>query len=163
MLSEIDLRAALKNQHRTTLKMLEDVINAYSDELWTSDRFVNRSWRVSYHSLYFFRLYLHQKLEDHQAWKHHREGAEALSLDSDFQEMEAYSRKELLECINQLYPLIDSQLDTLDIDREDCGFSWYQISKFEHLMVNVKHLQQHVGQLQDRLRNHANLGIRWAK
>jgi hypothetical protein len=35
------------------------------------------------------------------------------------------------------------------------------MSKLEHQFVNLRHPQHHTGQLADRLRQHADLGVRW--
>jgi hypothetical protein len=42
------------------------------------------------------------------------------------------------------------------------GFSWYKVSKLEHQIINVRHLQHHTAQLADRVRRNANVGVRWA-
>jgi|TARA_B100001964_G_C14207214_1_gene588714 hypothetical protein len=52
-------------------------------------------------------------------------------------------------------------VDGLDLNAEDCGFWWYDESKFEHQLVNIRHLQHHTGQLADRLRRAADRGVDW--
>ena len=52
-------------------------------------------------------------------------------------------------------------MDALDLDSTESGFSWYRMSKLEHQLVNIRHIQHHGAQLADRLRSAADIGIRW--
>jgi len=45
----------------------------------------------------------------------------------------------------------------LDLDSAESGFSWYQMSKLEHQLVNIRHIQHHGAQLADRLRSAADI------
>jgi hypothetical protein len=49
--------------------------------------------------------------------------------------------------------MVDDAVDALDLDRAECGFSWYRMSKLEHQFVNIRHIQHHGGQLIDRVRS----------
>jgi hypothetical protein len=57
--------------------------------------------------------------------------------------------------------IVDHAVDALDLDRADCGFSWYRMSKLEHQFVNIRHIQHHGAQLIDRVRSAADVGIGW--
>lgn len=157
------LKEILISQHLASLDMMEKIIKEISGELWLSSAYVNPTWQVAYHALFFFRLYLFDRLEDHAHWSGHRKGAQHMPQDSDALPVEPVSQSDMLlfvqACRNEIRPRI---LAT-DILREECGFSWYEVGKAEHLMVNVRHLQHHVAQLQDRLRNAEGKGIRWTK
>ena len=43
----------------------------------------------------------------------------------------------------------------------DTNFFWYPISKLEHQIVAIRHIAHHTGQLMDRLRKEADIGIEW--
>ena len=43
----------------------------------------------------------------------------------------------------------------------ESGFSWLPMSKLELHFYNIRHLQHHIGQLDDRLRVKADIGIGW--
>ena len=45
----------------------------------------------------------------------------------------------------------------------ECGFSWYQMPKFEHQLVSLRHIHHHTGQLVDRLRHATGQGSPWTK
>ncbi len=57
--------------------------------------------------------------------------------------------------------IVDDAVDALDLDSAESGFSWYRMSKLEHQLVNLRHIQHHGAQLADRLRSAADIGIRW--
>jgi hypothetical protein len=52
-------------------------------------------------------------------------------------------------------------VDRLDLTAPTSGFSWYRMSKLEHQLLNLRHIQHHTGQLADRLRRETNKGIAW--
>jgi hypothetical protein len=49
-------------------------------------------------------------------------------------------------------------LDKLDLENSQSGFPWYRMSKLEHQLVNLRHIQHHAAQLADRLRSAAMSG-----
>ena len=85
-----------------------------------------------------------------------------MTLDSDI-EVVPYTKAQMLDFVSFCDGFVDIQVDGLDLTRGDCGFHWYQVPKVEHLMVNLRHLQHHVAQLQDRLRAHSSVGIGWVR
>jgi hypothetical protein len=50
----------------------------------------------------------------------------------------------------------------MDLQSYDSGFSWYPMSKLEHQLVNIRHLQHGAAQLADRLRSKLDIGIKWS-
>jgi hypothetical protein len=42
-------------------------------------------------------------------------------------------------------------LDAIDLEAETSGFHWYNIAKLDHILLNLRHLGIHVGQLQELL------------
>ena len=63
-----------------------------------------------------------------------------------------YSRAEVLAYWQVCDDTVDSAVDALDLDSADCGFWWYEVSKLEHQLINLRHTQHHAAQLADRLR-----------
>jgi hypothetical protein len=55
------------------------------------------------------------------------------------------------------------EVDALDLDSPESGFSWYQVPELEHQLVNLRHMQHHTAQLADRLRSAAGVGVRWVQ
>lgn len=72
-----------------------------------------------------------------------------------------YLRADVIAYARNCIERIDLAVDALDLEAQDCGFWWYKLSKLEHQFVNLRHLAHHTGQLADRLRATADLGISW--
>ena len=57
-----------------------------------------------------------------------------------------------LDYIAYIASLIDSTIDTLDLDAQETGLSWYKnMSKLSHQLMSLRHIQGHVGQLSELL------------
>ena len=163
------LRAVLKSQYRAGLAMLREAIERCTDELWLADGRRNAYWQVAYHALFFTHLYLHTDIESFRPWAGHQSAVQnpdglvhrsapdrALPLIP-----QPYTRAQALEYWDVCSRLVESAVEGMDLHRPDCGFPWYRLSKLEHQLVNVRHLQHHCAQLADRLRADLDIGIRW--
>lgn len=155
------IRKALKSQYLAAIQTLQKTIEDCPEGLWTDTQFNNPYWQVAYHALYYTHLYLEQDLEDFQAWEKHREGYEKFT--GDRSDIRPYTRPELIEYCAFCREKAERDVETLDLDREDSGFYWYQMPKLEHQIVNIRHLQHHAAQLADRLRNSWGLGTPWVR
>ncbi len=160
---DLTLRSALISQYLSALDMMKKCIESCPKDLWLNGEFVNPFWRVVYHSLFYFRLYLFQHLNDHSPWEQHRQGAQNMTLDPDTTDVVPYTREQMLDFVDHCQVLVDDSVSRMDLTADDCGFHWYQVSKLEHMLVNLRHLQHHIAQLQDRLRNHKAQGIGWTR
>lgn len=154
------IKDALKSQYKASLSMLINAIDVCDDDLWMSEEYTNRTWQMVYHCLFFTNLYLYQRLEDRKNWSHHRKDHQSLGKNDGIQ---PYTRVELIRFGNELLHKIDSLVDVLDLNAKDSGFYWYRVNKLEHQLVNLKHLQHHVAQLQDRIRNKQHVGVGWIR
>lgn len=155
------IRSALKSQYLATIHTLQKAIEDCPEGLWTDPQFNNPYWQVAYHALFYTHLYLEQDLEDFQPWEKHREGYEKFA--GDRADITPYSRSELIEYCAFCRDKAAGAIDTLDLEREDSGFYWYQMPKLEHQIVNIRHLQHHAAQLADRLRNSWGLSTTWIR
>ena len=43
--------------------------------------------------------------------------------------------------------MVDAAVYRLDLTAPESGFYWYRMSKLEHHLVNLRHIQHHTGQL----------------
>ena len=57
--------------------------------------------------------------------------------------------------------MVDDAVDALDLRDPKSGFSWYEVSKLEHQLINIRHIQYHEAQLADRLRAATGAGVNW--
>jgi hypothetical protein len=82
-------------------------------------------------------------------WPTYRETTKELFGDNP--KVEPYSRADLIEYLNFVDAMVDEQVSQLDLGAPDCGFSWYSMPKLDHQIVNIRHIQEHTGQLRERL------------
>ena len=148
------LRSVLKSQYHASLAMLREAIERCPSEEWLSTGHKNASWQLSYHTLFFAHLYLQRDEAAFRLWEKHR-GA------GDGTKGEPYSQAEVLEYWEFCDRMVDGAVDALDLDRTECGFSWYSMSKLEHQFVNIRHIQHHGAHLIDRVRAATDVGVRW--
>ena len=164
-----DVRTILKSQYHAALAMLRESIERCPEDLWYSQKPVNAFWQVAYHTLFFTHLYLQPDEATFQPWEHHQsevqhpdEIAGRPDPTSDRPLIPSpYSKVEVLAYWQVCSEMVDPAVDSLDLQREDSGFSWYQMSKLEHQIVSIRHIQHHAAQLADRLRSSADVGILW--
>jgi hypothetical protein len=154
------IRQVLKSQYQAALFTLEQTIRNCPESLWDDPQYPNPYWQVAFHALYYAHLYLEQNLEAFQDWEKYRPAHEWFKQGTTFQ---AYAKDDLLEYCAFCRNKADHAMENLDLDHPESGFDWYQMSKLEHQIVNIRHIQHHAAQLTDRLRNVHSLGTSWVK
>jgi len=153
------LRRALTEQYHAGLAMLAECVQKCPDELWTFGTHPRTFWRIAFHAAYFTHLYLGQNEELYQPWPDRPQGCpelwqkpwsvEPYELPDDFA---PYSQQQVLDYIAYIDSRIDPTVDTLDLDAQETGISWYKnMTKLSHQLLNLRHIQGHVGQLSELL------------
>lgn len=162
------VRAALKRQYRAALAMLRDAVERCPDELWTDPAPRNAFWQVAYHTLYFTHLYLQPDEASFRPWAGHQGGVQhedGIAGPADPASPlplvpHPYGRAQVLAYADHVDGCVDG-VDALDLATETSGFWWYPMGKLEHQLVNLRHVQHHVGQLADRVRAATGEGVPW--
>lgn len=165
------LRGSLKRQYHAGLAMLEETIENCPDEVWNSTAHQNAYWQIAYHVLYFTHLYLQTEEAAFVPWDQQQSNVQhvdAIAGPADPESPlplipEPYTRAQVLEYWRYCDAMVDQAVDALDLSSPSSGFSWYRMSKLEHQLVNLRHLQHHTAQLADRLRAAAGVGTRWVQ
>jgi hypothetical protein len=163
------LRRILKSQYHAGLAMLREAIQLCPDELWLQPQQRNAFWQVAYHALFFTHLYLHSEHTLFRPWAEHQsanQNPDGIPGTPDPESTlplipEPYARAQALAYWDVCNQMVDSAVDALDLQALECGFPWYKMSKLEHQLVNLRHLQHHGAQLADRLRTSLDVGVRW--
>ncbi len=118
------------------------------------------------HAAFFTRVYLGQDEAAFPPWALNRPDADALWGSNTVphrlpEVIPPYSREELLQYVAFVGALVDPTVNTLDLERADTGFPWYKnMTKLSHELMNLHHLQGHVGQLSELLMARG-IDIRW--
>lgn len=153
----MDLNQALTGQFRAGLAMLRECVELCPDEVWeaTVDKAPRTYWRIAYHAAFYTHFYLSQSRAEFVAWEKHVDHA-VMTFADEGEEMPpegtVYSQQDLLEYIDLLSDRMGSMIDGLDLDGVDSGFPWYpEFPKGDHVLLTLRHLGVHVGQLQELL------------
>jgi len=159
------LHEILVKQYRASMAMLREAVTKCPDSLWLAPEYPNKFWHIAYHVLYCTHMYLQNSCEEFTAWKKHREDYQWLGPvpwpPYNRPKIETpYSREEILEYLQICCEEIDARVPCLDFDAPS-GFSWLPFEKLELQLYNIRHVQHHTGQLTDRLRTVAQIGVAW--
>src|SRR5688572_8382125 len=143
------LPGILKSQYKAGLAMLREAIEQCPEELWYSDTPTNAFWQVAYHALFFTHLYLQPNEQAFRPWKQHQSNCQhpdGIPGPADPNSPlplipNPYTKAQVLEYWHFCAEMVDSAVDALDLSSQDSGFYWYPISKLEHQIVNIRHIQ----------------------
>jgi hypothetical protein len=158
--AEMELRQALKEQYHGGLAMLAECVEKCPEGQWLEGEHPRMFWRIAFHTAFFTHLYLGQNEAAFQPWPGRRAGIhhrlwEDPAHGEPYELPEgaaSYRRNEILDYIRFVDGLIDATVDDLNLDADETGFSWYgNMSKLSHELMNLRHLQGHVGQLSELL------------
>jgi DinB superfamily len=148
------LQSVLKSQYHAALAMLREGIERCPADLWLSTAPKNAFWQIAYHTLFFTHLYLQPSEAEFQRWPQHHGDDDGTSGDP-------YTQVQALEYWSFCDEMVDRAVDALDLESPESGFWWYKVSKLEHQLINIRHVQHHAAQLADRLRAAEDIGTRW--
>jgi len=149
--------------------MLRHAIEKCPADLWYSKEQTNAFWQTAYHTLFFTHLYLQRTAEDFRPWKEHQgqvqheDGHTAPSDPASTLPLlpNPYTQEQVLEYWHFCDDMVDSAVDSFDLMSAESGFSWYRLSKFEHQIINIRHVQVGAAQLAARLRAKLDIGVDW--
>lgn len=159
------MNSALLSQYKASLQTLRVIIEQCPDKLWSDMTFINRTWHICYHVLFYTNLYLSDNEEDALIWpkaKLHYQFLSRTDWAPEYDPIETvpYTRNELLEFCN----FVEEQLNTTftkDDFSHSSGFSWLPFSRFELYLYTLRHLQHHIGQLIERVSARYGSSIPW--
>jgi hypothetical protein len=148
--------------------MLREAIELCPNDLWLDTRPTNAFWQVAYHALFFTHFYLGRDAESFQPWAEHRrdsQNEDGIPGDPDPKSTlplipRPYSKEQALRYWAIVDGMVDPAVDAMDLSRNESGFH-YRMSKLEHQLVNLRHIQHHAAQLADRLRDARGVGVKW--
>jgi hypothetical protein len=158
---------AIANQYHAVLNMLGQAIELCPEPLWlsASGASPNRFWHIANHALFYTHFYLAPSEAAFIPWRSYQRESRLLAPDpsrlDEPQIVDAqYTRHELLEYAQFCHHEVDAQTKALDLDAPS-GFHWLPFNKLELQFYNIRHAAHHAGQLSERLRSQANLGVSW--
>ncbi len=148
----MDIRRVIQSQYLSALAMLKQAIIKCPQAIWDSPQDKDRSWFKAYHALYYAHLYLHPTRKDFVRWKGHGKPASSRPL----------TKQEVLEYLAFVEQEVIRQVPLTDLEANS-GFRDIRVDKLELQFVNIRHIQQHTGELYERLGVRRNIRLDWAE
>jgi hypothetical protein len=145
----MDPKQTIKSQYYAALEMLKQAIEACPETLWDTPGYESPYWHIAYHVLFYAHLYLQPTEQDFVPWEKQQDGYRSLSSD-DEREGEPFSKEDLLAYLQLCREQVEEQVTALDLEAGS-GFHWLPFDKLETQFYNIRHIQQHTGELYERL------------
>ncbi len=161
----MDISRTVASQFNAALSMMEQTVKSCPEELWNVPGQANPFWRVAYHALFYVDLYMQPSEDEMKLWENAKDGYQFLGPTpwpphEQPQAEQPYSPEEILAYIEHLRSFVASTVPTVDLSAPS-GFHWLPFDKLELQIYNIRHLQQHIGDLSTILLTQANREIDW--
>lgn len=166
-MTDCDILRSIARQYRASLAMLSEAVELCPEALWLSEDHTNRFWHIAWHAAFYTHLYLQASESEFHPWPKHRRdsqylGARPGSPQGSARIMEPYTKNEVREYLEFCRAEVEARVPALDLAASS-GFDWLPFNKLEVQFYNIRHIQHHAGQLADRLRNRARVGVAWVR
>ena len=153
-------RSILWQQFGAAIDMLENALRACPEEIWSDRSRQPEFWYVTFHTLFFLDLYLSGSAEGFAP-------PAPFTLDEmdprGLMPERVYRKDELQAYLEHGRRKCRVTIDALTSERarEQCRFSWGEMSFAELLLDNMRHVQHHAAQLNLILRQQTDSAPRW--
>lgn len=155
------IQDSIKSQYYASLEMLKQAIMECPEPLWTSTEYINPAWQTAFHVLFYTHLYLQPSEEDFEPWEKHKDEYVSLGESGEGEGGgEPYSKEEILTYLGFIREQVEAQVSRMDLEAES-GFNWLPFDKLELQFYNIRHVQQHTGELSERLGAIGKDEVRW--
>lgn len=155
----MDTKAIIQSQFLAALEMLKNAIEQCPEGIWADPEPQNKFWHTAYHSLFYAHFYLHPSESDFIPWEKHRTEVTSLKPSDDFNAVKPYTKIEVLEYLDFCREQVKEKIAACDLEAES-GFPWLPFSTLEKHIYNLRHVQQHTGELFERL-GQAGIEVHW--
>ncbi len=144
---------SIQSQYLAALEMLRQAIETCPDPLWHDPTYPNMFARVVAHVLFYTHYYLCPGQGRLKHWAKHRKGMEQMKP-----ECEPFTKADMFEYLALVQQEVAEKVPSIDLGAPS-GFHWLPFSRLELHLYNLRHIQQHTGELFERLgvACHANL------
>lgn len=145
----MDVKPVLQSQYLAALAMLKQAILKCPSEAWNNPHEKDQFWFVAYHALRYAHLYLKAQDKGYARWEqrgHAKPG-------------KPFSKEEILERLALVERDVTKQIPLMDLAGKS-GYAWIPTNKLELQFDNIRHIQQHTGELYERLSTH-NVKLPW--
>jgi hypothetical protein len=148
-------------QYRAALEMLRQAIVQCPPEVWDDPQDKDKYWHIAYHTLFYAHLYLQTTRAEFVPWSKHRAHYNTFTPPDEVSRAdEAYTRDEALDYLEVCLAQVAERVPQLDWSAAS-GFDWLPFDKLELQFYSIRHIQQHAGQLMERLSARTGIEVNW--
>jgi hypothetical protein len=161
----MDCSKVIVSQYLAALEMLKVAIAKCPDSIWNDPSDKTKFWHIAYHALFYTHLYLQDSEQAFTPWSKHRHEYQFLGQvpwppHSAPQIGEPYEKDTVLEYLALCQQEVAERVPQLSLEAAS-GFDWLPFDKLELQFYTIRHIQQHAGELMERLGTRANLELPW--
>ncbi len=161
----MDASKVIVSQYLAALEMLKQTIIQCPDSIWNDPGDKTRFWHIAYHALFYTHLYLQDTEQTFTPWRKHRKEYQFIGQvpwppHAAPQIGEPYDKETVLEYLAFCQQQVAERAPQLDLEAAS-GFDWLPFGKLELQFYNIRHIQQHAGELMERLGDRVNLELPW--
>jgi len=157
----MNIKKTIISQYLASLEMLRQAILECPETLWLDAGYKNPFWHTAYHALFYTHLYLQPSEADFVPWEKHKPEYRSLSSSEEkAQAVEPYSKEEVLAYHQLCCQQVEEQVTAVELSAES-GFYWLPFDKLELQIYNIRHIQQHTGELYERIGALRNIEVDW--
>jgi hypothetical protein len=149
---EMDLKTVIQSQYFASLAMLKQAIVKCPPSVWDAPQDQDKAWYKAYHALYYTHKYLQIDHKHFVPWKKYKNPDRQKPI----------SKEEALEYLAFIEQQVAERIPETDLDA-DAGFLGNRFNKMELQFTNIRHIQQHTGELYERLGNREDTKLDWAE
>lgn len=157
-----EIKNIIWHQFGAAIDMLENAIDACSDELWGEKIGHTEFWYIAFHTLFFLDCYLSETERKFVP-------PSPFTLD-ELDERGSlpdriYTKEELLRYLAHGREKCRSLIASMTEEEANarCGFDWLELSVAEMLLYNMRHVQHHAAQLNLMLSRANGSAPRWVR
>lgn len=155
----------LQTQYHAALEMLRRAVARCPADLWVDTSYRNPSWAIATHVAFYAHFYLSPTEGDFEPWEKARpeiydmDKAVGSGADSPDKPI-PYSQDEILEYLDFIDGVVDAIVPAQDLSAPS-GFNWLPMNKLELQIYIIRHIQQHTGELSERLYVQKGIELEW--
>jgi hypothetical protein len=164
---DLIFKRAFSQQFDATIQMLEQAINACPDQLWTirlwEDEVIPQSaefWYITFHTLFWLDLYFTGSVDGFFP-------PAPFTLDeldpAGIIPVHPYKKEELLTYLEHCRIKCQTTINNLNDEKAEqiCSFTWGELTFAALQLDNMRHVQEHVAQLNMILGQQTGWSPRW--
>lgn len=146
----INIKQILQSQYLSALAMLKQAVAKCPAEAWDNPQDKDRFWFVAYHTLRYAHQYLKARDKGYPRWEQRRHSQPGIP----------FSKEEILERLAVVERDVVEQISIMNLN-EKTGATGSLANKLELQIYNIRHIQQHTGELYEKLSAYP-LKLGWA-